>query len=191
MALTLANANDATRGAADTRFAPTFDGDVERWADWRFGFTAYAHSRKFSDALKAQAHADAPTESEQLYYALALACQGTARLVVQGVTAGDGVAAWNALTAELDDELKRRAGTLVDELLAWNLSEAETAIAGLARFERAKAAAHDAGAKLDDAILRRTLLRGLPGTYEPGHCRPDQHCRNTRRTLLPGVLGVL
>ena len=46
MALTLAT-NENTRGGTDTRFAPTFDGDVERWADWHFAFTAYAHSRKW------------------------------------------------------------------------------------------------------------------------------------------------
>ena len=44
--LTLAT-NENTRGGTDTRFAPTFDGDVERWADWHFAFTAYAHSRKW------------------------------------------------------------------------------------------------------------------------------------------------
>ena len=46
LALTLAT-NENTRGGTDTRFAPTFDGDVERWADWHFAFTAYAHSRKW------------------------------------------------------------------------------------------------------------------------------------------------
>ncbi|XRB25231.1 hypothetical protein RI054_42g150890 [Pseudoscourfieldia marina] len=82
MALVTTGTHDTTRGAADTRFAPTFDGDVERWADWRFGFTAYAHSRKLGAALTATAHTDAPDESEALYYALALACRETARLVV-------------------------------------------------------------------------------------------------------------
>ena len=40
---------------------------VERWADWRFAFTAYAHSRKLGDALTAQAHNDAPTETVQKF----------------------------------------------------------------------------------------------------------------------------
>ena len=39
MALTLTT--NERNGGTDTRFAPTFDGDVERWADWHFAFTAY------------------------------------------------------------------------------------------------------------------------------------------------------
>ena len=54
MALTLAT--NERNGGTDTRFAPTFEGDVERWADWHFGFTAYAHSRMLGAALTAQAH---------------------------------------------------------------------------------------------------------------------------------------
>ena len=29
----------------DARYAPVFTGELDDWADWRFAFTAYAHTR--------------------------------------------------------------------------------------------------------------------------------------------------
>ena len=95
--------------------ADTFNGKVEDWAEWKFGFKSYVTMLGLSTKMReAELNPEEPelidmtTEAETsahlLYHLLVQLCKGKARNVARGTEEGNGFKLWRALLREYEPD---------------------------------------------------------------------------------------
>ena len=109
--------------------ADTFNGKVEDWAEWKFGFKSYVTMLGLSIKMReAELNPEEPelidmtTDAEQsahlLYHLLVQLCKGKARNVARGTEEGNGFKLWRALLREYEPDAAGRHQGMLGGLLA-------------------------------------------------------------------------
>ena len=109
--------------------ADSFNGKVEDWSEWKFGFKSYITMLGLSGMVReAEANPEEPEildmtpeaehQAHLLYHLLVQLCKGKARNIARGVEEGNGFKLWRALLREYEPDAAGRHQGMLGGLLA-------------------------------------------------------------------------